>query len=312
MPVTLLWFRRDLRLGDNSALAAAVERGQVVPVFVLDPHLLGGRAPRREAWLSANLAALAADLRRARCSHDRVRCPAPRARRGGAVWNRDYAVRAGGTRRSARLPRPPGWTWPPSPTAGGAAAVKTRSGGFTPSSLLQGVVGVPASAPCPHSASRPGHPPGLDVAAPDGRDCPARGWPPPWRARALRPPGPGRLPGRARSHGCGDDVAPVVLPRLGVVSPRQIRAAVVAAGREDQSTPRPDLLRGWPGASSSSRSCGVPQSLRRSPRGPPGIRGARTRRGCAHGRKGVPGIPWSTRACGSWPRPATCPIARAW
>lgn len=33
---TLLWFRQDLRLRDNPALAAAVARGRVVPVFILD------------------------------------------------------------------------------------------------------------------------------------------------------------------------------------------------------------------------------------------------------------------------------------
>ena len=34
---TLLWFRQDLRLQDNPALAAAVARGgAVVPVYILD------------------------------------------------------------------------------------------------------------------------------------------------------------------------------------------------------------------------------------------------------------------------------------
>ena len=44
----VVWLRRDLRLADNPALAAAAARGPVVPVFVLDPRLLG-RAERREA-----------------------------------------------------------------------------------------------------------------------------------------------------------------------------------------------------------------------------------------------------------------------
>jgi deoxyribodipyrimidine photo-lyase len=35
MKGTLLWFRQDLRLVDNSALAAAIERGApIVPVFI--------------------------------------------------------------------------------------------------------------------------------------------------------------------------------------------------------------------------------------------------------------------------------------
>ena len=41
------WVRRDLRLGDNAALAAAVDTGgPVIPVFVLDPVYEGyGAAP---------------------------------------------------------------------------------------------------------------------------------------------------------------------------------------------------------------------------------------------------------------------------
>jgi len=40
--VSIMWFRRDLRLADNPALLAArdcAEGGYVVPVFVLDPAL---------------------------------------------------------------------------------------------------------------------------------------------------------------------------------------------------------------------------------------------------------------------------------
>jgi deoxyribodipyrimidine photo-lyase len=36
-PATIVWFRQDLRVQDNPALAAAVARGApVVPVFILD------------------------------------------------------------------------------------------------------------------------------------------------------------------------------------------------------------------------------------------------------------------------------------
>ena len=39
---SILWFRRDLRVGDNPALLAAADAGSdgVVPLFVLDPALL--------------------------------------------------------------------------------------------------------------------------------------------------------------------------------------------------------------------------------------------------------------------------------
>ncbi|MFZ9292097.1 MAG: deoxyribodipyrimidine photo-lyase, partial [Ilumatobacteraceae bacterium] len=35
-----MWFRRDLRLADNPALAAALAEGTVTPLFVLDPLFL--------------------------------------------------------------------------------------------------------------------------------------------------------------------------------------------------------------------------------------------------------------------------------
>ncbi len=62
----LLWFRQDLRLDDNPALAAALERGgPVVPVYVWDDAAEGawalGGASRW--WLHHSLLALDADLR---------------------------------------------------------------------------------------------------------------------------------------------------------------------------------------------------------------------------------------------------------
>src|SRR5688500_16795564 len=61
--VTVVWFRRDLRLADHPALEAAVASGAaVVPLFVVDPRLMTGRDAPREAWLRAALGALAAEL----------------------------------------------------------------------------------------------------------------------------------------------------------------------------------------------------------------------------------------------------------
>jgi len=65
-PPVLLWFRRDLRLADNPALAAALTGGRaVVPVFILDEITPGKWAPGRASrwWLHGSLAALDADLR---------------------------------------------------------------------------------------------------------------------------------------------------------------------------------------------------------------------------------------------------------
>nr|WP_294847165.1 deoxyribodipyrimidine photo-lyase [uncultured Sphingomonas sp.] len=62
---TLLWLRRDLRLADQAALAAAVAEGPVVPVYVLDDeapkHRRMGAASRW--WLHHSLKSLNADLR---------------------------------------------------------------------------------------------------------------------------------------------------------------------------------------------------------------------------------------------------------
>lgn len=59
------WFRRDLRLSDNTALNAALSAGRVVPVYMIDPALLSGPrfSPARLEFLLAGLAALDGDLR---------------------------------------------------------------------------------------------------------------------------------------------------------------------------------------------------------------------------------------------------------
>src|SRR4051794_13753137 len=63
MPGTsVMWFRRDLRLGDNPALLAACAAGEVVPLFVLDPLLWGRSGPARRAYLAASLRELDTDL----------------------------------------------------------------------------------------------------------------------------------------------------------------------------------------------------------------------------------------------------------
>ena len=67
MSTAIWWIRRDLRLADNQALAAALSSAdEVVPVFVLDPALLGSGyvADKRLGFLFAGLRVLDADLRR--------------------------------------------------------------------------------------------------------------------------------------------------------------------------------------------------------------------------------------------------------
>ncbi len=54
----IFWFRRDLRVTDHPALAAAAERGPVVPVFVLDDALLQPAGANRVAFMIDTLADL--------------------------------------------------------------------------------------------------------------------------------------------------------------------------------------------------------------------------------------------------------------
>ncbi len=108
------WFRRDLRLEDNLALAAAARSGApVVPVFIFDPAILGGRyfSAARFDWLLANLRALDADLRaqgsRLVCRRGDPRQTLPELVRqtgAAAVYaNRDYTPLA--LRRDAQVER---------------------------------------------------------------------------------------------------------------------------------------------------------------------------------------------------------------
>ncbi len=54
----IFWFRRDLRVSDHPALAAAAARGPVVPVFVLDEALQKPSGANRLAFLANSLADL--------------------------------------------------------------------------------------------------------------------------------------------------------------------------------------------------------------------------------------------------------------
>ena len=60
----LWWIRRDVRLADNPALQAALQQGVVIPVFILDPHLLARTPARRQAFLFNGLRVLDDELRK--------------------------------------------------------------------------------------------------------------------------------------------------------------------------------------------------------------------------------------------------------
>jgi deoxyribodipyrimidine photo-lyase len=99
---TLVWFRRDLRLADNPALAAAVATGEpVIPVYIYAPSEEAAWGPGGASrwWLHQSLSRLGQDLRDIgstlciRASDDSLATLAQLARECGArrvVWNRRY------------------------------------------------------------------------------------------------------------------------------------------------------------------------------------------------------------------------------
>lgn len=96
---TLLWFRQDLRLRDNPALAAAVARGRVVPVFILDDG--DKNWPPGAAslwWLHHSLTALRKDLGGLSLYRGDPRTILPKlvaeAKASAVVWNRCYEPHA--------------------------------------------------------------------------------------------------------------------------------------------------------------------------------------------------------------------------
>lgn len=60
---SVVWFRRDARLDDNPALAAASAEGPVCALFVIDPALYDRCSPRRRDLLIAGLADLDRSIR---------------------------------------------------------------------------------------------------------------------------------------------------------------------------------------------------------------------------------------------------------
>src|SRR3546814_20706624 len=66
MARAIIWFRRDLRLHDNPALAAALADGhEPIPLYIHAPDEDASWAPgaASRAWLARSLRALDADLR---------------------------------------------------------------------------------------------------------------------------------------------------------------------------------------------------------------------------------------------------------
>ncbi|MFZ9478089.1 MAG: cryptochrome/photolyase family protein [Steroidobacteraceae bacterium] len=101
MTATLLWLRQDLRLADQPALQAALERGEVIPVFIWSPEEEGEWQPGAATrwWLHQSLAALATELekrgsrlvlRRATRSLDSLRELLAETGATAVYWGRRY------------------------------------------------------------------------------------------------------------------------------------------------------------------------------------------------------------------------------
>ncbi|HMN95304.1 MAG TPA: deoxyribodipyrimidine photo-lyase [Phycisphaerales bacterium] len=116
MTLTLVWFRHDLRIDDNPALAEAAARGAVLPVFIWAPEEEGDWPPGAASrwWLHHSLEALAAALGRLGAPLVVRRGPTLQALRsllretgaGAIYWNRRYepaiVARDAGIKRALR------------------------------------------------------------------------------------------------------------------------------------------------------------------------------------------------------------------
>ena len=99
-PVTIVWFRHDLRLDDHPALAAAAARGAIVPVFIWAPEEEAPWEPGAASrwWLHQSLDTIAGALGKAGAPLIVRRGPSLAALRQLArefsathvVWNRRY------------------------------------------------------------------------------------------------------------------------------------------------------------------------------------------------------------------------------
>ncbi|RDV05599.1 cryptochrome/photolyase family protein [Undibacter mobilis] len=92
---TIVWFRQDLRLHDNPALAAAVARGRVIPVFILDDSDKTWRPGAASLWwLHHSLTALREQLGALSFYRGDPKTILPmlvaEGRAAAVVWNRCY------------------------------------------------------------------------------------------------------------------------------------------------------------------------------------------------------------------------------
>ncbi len=278
----LHWFRKDLRLDDNTALSEAARdaSGNVVPFYTSEPSLLARAdiAPARVRFVLAALGALDREVRALGSAlalahgeaEDTVVAAARAAGADAVYWNDEYepslrarddaverALRAAGVRARRfhdRLLVPPG-------------EVRTRAGGtytvFTP--FRRACEALPASAPHPAPAHLAAHAlptPSLATLARLGFAEPASApWPAGERAAQARllafVGGPGET-----AHGLAGYATQREMPavrgtsrlsvdlKFGTIGIRRVHAAVMAAGGADarRRTVTSDATRGAAGS----------------------------------------------------------------
>ena len=184
-----MWFRRDLRLADNHALAAAVAGGdRVIPLFVLDDVLWERSGANRRRFLAGCLASLHDDLGGA------TRDPSRRSGR------RDSPARRRARRRQ-RLPCPGrGRVRPPPRRRGGGRACRRRAGARRGRQPVRGTCRHDPHGRRRHVQGLQRLPPSLAPAAPaSDRAAPVRRADDRWRAvgPSPEPTGRHRRPARA-------------------------------------------------------------------------------------------------------------------
>ena len=99
-PLTIVWFRADLRISDNPALIQAAERGRVLPVYIWAPEEEGDWAPggAKRWWLHHSLSELRESLRglgadliiRKGPSADELKAVIDQSGADAVFWNRRY------------------------------------------------------------------------------------------------------------------------------------------------------------------------------------------------------------------------------
>ena len=238
MPDTaVVWFRRDLRVRDLPALAHACrEHERVVPLFVFDPALLGGRfrSHARTAWMLGCLEALDGELRA----------------RGGRLVSATGARRprcAGSRPRSARAPCTSPTTSPAS--RGRATRAWSRRSGATECS--SSATPASTSPTCPRSGPRPAAP--YTVYSPFLRAWKAQERRPVERAPAGDRDGAHRRGPPAVAARAGLRRAPAASSRTRPSPARTPRGARRAAGsRGGASRATPSAATSWP---SRPRAC---------------------------------------------------------